>query len=165
LPFYVFIEFYVPFLSVCLIFADFNLLNTQGGIQDNVEPAELNALFEIHLSQIMDHKEFENTIERWCQKTGPAVIHSFRRKDPKFNDTKLDSMNPYWIAFKKTCDENNFKLRIRVRPTSSDSRFLREVSITRLPFVQKFKYAMHRRGNIYYCYFVIIIMKYMLIHV
>lgn len=101
----------------------------QGGVQTNVIPKEFTAVFDLRVATTVDHEEFEATIKQWCKEAGPDVTHSFERKSPKIEDTKLDESNPFWLAFKKTCDELDIKLEIGIFPGGTDSRFLREVSI------------------------------------
>lgn len=108
----------------------------QGGVQTNVIPAELSAMFDIRVAPSVDHEEFEATIKRWCEEAGPDVTYTFKEKNPKIENTKLNS-NPFWIAFKKTCDEIGVKLEIGIFPGGTDSRFVRQVSLELL-FVQKF---------------------------
>lgn len=105
------------------------MYNLQGGVQTNVLPEELNAMFDIRLAPTVDHNEFENMIKRWCEEAGPDVTYVFEEKNPKIESTKLDSSNPFWLAFKKTCDEMGAELKIGVFPGGTDSRFVRGVSI------------------------------------
>ncbi|XP_071559150.1 aminoacylase-1-like [Temnothorax nylanderi] len=111
-----------------------NLTKIWGGIQSNVIPKEIRAVFDIRLSPFVDHEQFEATIKRWCVAAGPGVTYSFEQKNPKIEDTKLDDSNPFWIAFKKTCDEIGVKLITCVSPECTDNRFVREVGIPALCF-------------------------------
>jgi len=104
-------------------------MSLQGGVQNNVIPAELKATFDIRITPSVDHEELEATIKRWCEEAGPDVTYSFEAKDPKIENTKLDDSNPFWIAFKKTCDEIGVELKIAIFPGGTDSRYIREVSI------------------------------------
>lgn len=103
-------------------------MSLQGGIQTNVIPAEFYATFDIRITPSVDHEEFEATIKRWCEEAGPDVTYSFEKKDPKVENTKLDDSNPFWLAFKKCCDEIGVELQIGIFPGGTDSRFVREVS-------------------------------------
>jgi len=101
----------------------------QGGVQTNVVPTELTAVFDVRVTPSVDHEEFEATIKQWCEEAGTDVTYSFEQKNPKVENTKLDDSNPYWIAFKKKCDEIGVNLEIGIFPGGTDSRFVREVSI------------------------------------
>ncbi|XP_020294472.1 aminoacylase-1-like [Pseudomyrmex gracilis] len=111
-----------------------NLTKIWGGVQTNVLPEELNAMFDIRLAPTVDHDEFENTIKRWCEEAGPDVTYCFEEKNPKIENTKLDSTNPFWLAFKKTCDEMGAELKIGIFPGGSDSRFVRGVGTPAICF-------------------------------
>nr|XP_012218382.1 PREDICTED: aminoacylase-1 isoform X2 [Linepithema humile] len=111
-----------------------NLTKIWGGVQTNVIPTDLTAMFDLRLAPTVDHEEFEATIKRWCEEAGPDVTYSFEEKNPKVENTKLDESNPFWIAFKKTCDEIGVKLEIGIFPGGTDSRFVRGVGIPALCF-------------------------------
>jgi len=90
-------------------------------------------MFLIHLGSTTDHKAFENFIDKECKKVG--IKYFFEQKVDQNKITMLDDSNFYWRAFKDICSDIGVKLDIRMRPTSSDSRFLRQVSLL---FVQEF---------------------------
>lgn len=94
-------------------------------------------MFDIRLTPSVDHEEFEATIKRWCEEAGPDVTYSFDEKNPRIENTKLDESNPYWIAFKNTCDEIGIDLEVGIFAGGTDGRFVRGVSI-KLVFVRKF---------------------------
>ncbi|KAL0115588.1 hypothetical protein PUN28_010834 [Cardiocondyla obscurior] len=111
-----------------------NLTKIWGGIQANVIPNELNALFDIRVTPFADHDEFEAAIKHWCKEAGPNVTYSFVRKEPKVENTNLDDSNPFWIAFKNICDEINVNLEIGIALGGSDSRFVRQMGIPAFGF-------------------------------
>jgi len=86
-------------------------------------------MFDIRIAPSVDHEEFEATIKRWCEEAGSDVTYYFEEKNSKVENTKLDHSNPFWLAFKKTCDEMGIELQIGIFPGGTDSRFIREVSI------------------------------------
>ncbi|XP_011638967.1 aminoacylase-1 [Pogonomyrmex barbatus] len=106
-----------------------NLTKIWGGVQTNVVPTDLYAMFDIRLAPSVDHEEFEATIKRWCEEAGPDVTYSFEEKNPKVENTKLDDSNPYWIAFKNSCDEMGLEFETAVFPGGTDSRYVRGVGI------------------------------------
>lgn len=108
----------------------------QGGIQTNVIPKEITTVFDVRVAPTVDHEEFEATIKRWCEEAGPNVTYSFEEKNPKVESTKLDNSNPFWIAFKNSCEEQGIELEIGIFPGGTDSRYVRSVS-TELLFVLK----------------------------
>ncbi|CAK9818073.1 Acy1 [Anthophora quadrimaculata] len=122
-----------------------NLTQLKGGIQTNVVPTSLTAIFDIRLDPSVDHKEFEAMIKKWCQEAGSDVTYSFEQKNPKIENTKLDDSNPFWIAFKKTCDDLGINLQIGIFPGGTDSRYVREVGIPAIGFspMNKTKILLH----------------------
>jgi len=89
-------------------------------------------MFEIHLSSITDHKSWEDFIDNECEKIG--IKYFFEQKDDQ-NETKLEHSHFYWRAIKDICSDTGIELDIKIRSTSSDSRFLRKVNLL---FVQEF---------------------------
>ncbi|XP_031829899.1 aminoacylase-1 [Nomia melanderi] len=111
-----------------------NLTQLKGGIQTNVVPTSLTAIFDIRLDPSVDHDEFENMIKKWCNEAGSDVTYSFEQKNPKIESTKLDNSNPYWLAFKNVCDELKINLQMGIFPGGTDSRYVREVGIPAIGF-------------------------------
>ena len=107
----------------------------QGGVQTNVVPTSLTAIFDIRIDPSIDHTEFEDMIKKWCEEAGTDVTYSFEQKDPKIENTKLDNSNPFWLAFKKACDDLKIKLQIGIFPGGTDSRYIRQVNISSINFV------------------------------
>ncbi|CAL7942683.1 unnamed protein product [Xylocopa violacea] len=102
-----------------------NLTQLKGGVQTNVLPVSLTAMFDIRLDPSVDHNEFEAMIKRWCQEAGSDVTYSFEQKNSKIENTKLDESNPFWIAFKKACDDLGINLQKGIFPGGTDSRYVR----------------------------------------
>lgn len=98
-------------------------------MQTNVVPPSLTAIFDIRIDPSKDHEEFEAMIKKWCEEAGTGVTYSFEQKNPKIESTRLDDSNPYWIAFKKVCDDLGMQLQIGVFPGGTDSRYVRYVNI------------------------------------
>jgi len=114
-------------------------------------------LFEIDLGSTVDHNLLADAIDRECKEVG--VTYSFQQKidqkEIKENVFEYENTGDYsrisknyLRVFNLIC--SGLGLNIKMRPTSSDSRFLREVSLL---FVQKFYilYVLtHRKVNMYY---------------
>ncbi|XP_078043647.1 aminoacylase-1 [Augochlora pura] len=111
-----------------------NLTQLQGGIQTNVVPPSLTAIFDIRLDPSVDHEEFETMIKNWCKEAGEGVTYSFEQKNSKVPNTKLDNSNPYWLAFKKACDDLGITLETGIFPGGTDSRYVRKVGIPAIGF-------------------------------
>ena len=67
-------------------------------------------------------------IKGWLKEAGDDVSYTIINKEPPVKNTKLDSSNIFWLAFKKACDDNGFKLDLQIRAGGSDARFLRNVN-------------------------------------
>lgn len=107
----------------------------QGGVQTNVVPPSLTAIFDVRIDPSIDHNEFESMIKKWCQEAGSDVTYSFEQKNPKIENTKLDNSNPFWVAFKQSCDGLGINLKTGIFPGGTDSRYVREVNIFPINFL------------------------------
>ncbi|XP_032680885.1 aminoacylase-1-like [Odontomachus brunneus] len=122
-----------------------NLTKINGGVQTNVIPKEITVMFDVRVAPTVDHEELEATIKRWCEEAGPNVTYSFEEKNPKVENTKLDESNPFWIAFKNSCEEQGIELEIGIFPGGTDSRYVRSVGIPAICFspMNKTKILLH----------------------
>lgn len=111
-----------------------NLTQLQGGIQTNVIPEKLIAVFDMRLPPTVDHDEVENMIKGWCKEAGEGVHVTYEQKNSKIEPTKLDSTNPFWIAFKATCDKIGVSLETGIFLGGTDSRYVRSVGIPAIGF-------------------------------
>jgi aminoacylase len=111
-----------------------NLTQLKGGVQSNVIPPEFVVGFDVRLAVTVDHVEFENMVNKWCSEAGPGIYVEFEQKDPKVEVTKLDSSNPWWLAFKSACDDMKLKLKPIIGAGATDIRYLRGVGLPALGF-------------------------------
>ncbi|XP_068632984.1 aminoacylase-1-like [Battus philenor] len=111
-----------------------NLTQISGGVQSNVVPEKLTVVFDVRLAVTVDYDDFEKKINQWCKEAGDGVTIEFEQKNPKVECTKTDNSNPYWVAFKRACDEMNLKLDCRIFPGGTDSRYVRRVGIPAIGF-------------------------------
>ncbi|XP_055855884.1 aminoacylase-1-like [Episyrphus balteatus] len=111
-----------------------NLTKINGGVQSNVVPSLIVAVFDVRVSLDVDHDEFDKMIQTWCKEAGGGVEVVYEIKEPKVEATKLDSSNIFWTAFKSVFDELDLKTKELVCPAGTDSRYLRELGIPALGF-------------------------------
>ncbi|XP_060647709.1 aminoacylase-1-like [Drosophila nasuta] len=111
-----------------------NLTRINGGIQSNVVPPLLEVLFDIRLAVTESLVEFEQQVRKWCEEAGGGIELEFEWKEPYAAPTKIDASNRYWLAFKRGLDELGLKIRTRVFPGATDSRYLRVKGIQALGF-------------------------------
>lgn len=82
-----------------------NLTQLRGGVQSNVVPPLLEAVFDIRIAVTVDIAAFEKQIRDWCEEAGGGIELEFEMKNPFVEPTKIDGSNVYWVAFKKTLDD------------------------------------------------------------
>jgi len=111
-----------------------NLTRIHGGVQTNVIPNNITVVFDIRLDPKVNHEHFENMLTKWCEEAGKDVHFTFEEKNKFVENTKLDDSNPYWLAFKRSCDEQNINLEIGIFPGGTDSRYIRDLGIPALGF-------------------------------
>ncbi|XP_053612517.1 aminoacylase-1-like [Plodia interpunctella] len=111
-----------------------NLTQIYGGVQSNVVPEKLTAVFDIRLAVTVDHTEFENRIKAWCKDAGEGVTFEFEQRNPYVECTKTDASNPFWTAFKGATDEMGLKLSRRIFPGGTDSRYIRSLGLPAIGF-------------------------------
>ncbi|XP_025834409.1 aminoacylase-1 isoform X2 [Agrilus planipennis] len=111
-----------------------NLTQIRGGVQSNVVPPELIAVFDIRIPVTVDIVEFENNINKWCKEAGEGIWIEYEQKQDQVPVTKLDKTNPFWVAFKEATDELGLKIIPRIFPGGTDSRYIREIGKPALGF-------------------------------
>ncbi|KAG6456640.1 hypothetical protein O3G_MSEX009848 [Manduca sexta] len=111
-----------------------NLTQLFGGVQSNVVPEKLTAVFDIRLAVTVNHTEFEAMINQWCKEAGEGITLEYEQKNTYVECTKIDGTNPYWVAFKTATDEMKLKLDCRIFPGGTDSRYIRKVGIPAIGF-------------------------------
>ncbi|XP_017876003.1 aminoacylase-1-like [Ceratina calcarata] len=122
-----------------------NLMMLSGGIQANVLPTSLKAVFDVRLDISVEHADFAALIKKWCEEAGPGVKFTFKQRNAKVESTKLDDSNPYWVALKKAYEELGLKVRTGIFPGATDSRYIRRVGIPAICFspMNKTKILLH----------------------
>lgn len=82
-----------------------NLTILSGGVQNNVLPPLLEAVFDIRIAIDVDLVAFEKQIRDWCTEAGSGIEFEFERKDESSPATKMDASNPFWTAFENSLTE------------------------------------------------------------
>lgn len=111
-----------------------NLTKINGGIQTNVIPNNITVVFDIRIDPETNHGDFDAMLKKWCKEAGEGVHFTFGEKNDFVENTKLDDSNPFWLAFKKSCDKQNIKLEIGIFPGGTDSRYVRSLGIPAIGF-------------------------------
>ncbi|XP_077284750.1 aminoacylase-1-like [Arctopsyche grandis] len=111
-----------------------NLTQLSGGVQTNVVPESLTAVFDVRLAVDVNHAEFEAMVNSWCQEAGDNIKIEYEQKEDYVEITQLNENNAYWVAFKRAADDLNIKLSTRIFPGGTDSRFIRGVGLPAFGF-------------------------------
>ncbi|XP_032295287.2 aminoacylase-1A, partial [Drosophila virilis] len=91
-----------PFIGVVTAV---NLTQLSGGVQSNVVPPLLEAVFDMRVAIDVDIVAFEKQILDWCEEAGGGILLDFIRKDEYVPATKVDASNPFWTAFQQALNE------------------------------------------------------------
>lgn len=73
----------------------------QGGVQLNVIPSKLSAIFALRVAIDVNLTQLRNTIEEWCHEAGDGVTCNELTFETDQIATKLDDSNMWWLAFKE----------------------------------------------------------------
>ncbi|XP_053949825.1 aminoacylase-1-like [Anastrepha ludens] len=111
-----------------------NLTIVKGGVQSNVVPPTLEAVFDMRLALNVDHDDFEKQLKQWCTEAGGGIEIVFEQQQPKVEATKIDDSNPFWLAFKQATTELGLKIQTLVFPGGTDSRYIRHIGIPAIGF-------------------------------
>lgn len=82
-----------------------NLTIMRGGVQSNVIPPQLTLAYDVRLSVNVDHTQFEQMLNKWCEEAGGDISIEYEVKEPYIQPTAIDNTNPYWTNVKAACDE------------------------------------------------------------
>lgn len=111
-----------------------NLTMLEGGIQNNVVPPELTVMFDIRLALEVNHDDFLTEIKQWCEEAGGNITIDFEQKDEYVEPTNITPDNIYWTAFNSAVDELGLKVKTKIFPGGTDSRFIRMKGIPAIGF-------------------------------
>jgi len=114
-----------------------NLTMLKGGLQVNIVPPELHAIFDIRIAPDWDLEEFRRTLTQICAEAGPGVTWGPTYEGPLFEaspPTLLTSDNIWWKSFKAAADQLDLKLTTRIFPGRTDAIYLRQVGVAAFGF-------------------------------
>ncbi|XP_031625542.1 aminoacylase-1-like isoform X2 [Contarinia nasturtii] len=111
-----------------------NLTILKGGQQINVVPNEMSISFDIRLAIDVNHNDFEEQLQQWCDEAGGGITIKILLNDPEASITKIDHTNPYWVAFESAMKDLNLDFETIVCPGCTDARYLRQLNLPALGF-------------------------------
>lgn len=82
-----------------------NLTIMRGGVQSNVIPPQVTLAYDVRLSINVDHANFEQMLNQWCEEAGGDISIECEIKEPYIEPTPIDDTNIYWTKVKTACDE------------------------------------------------------------
>lgn len=114
-------------------------------------PPEFVIVVDCRIPVTVDVTKWEKTLNQWCQEAGDGVWIEYKQKQPQVAVTKLDSSNPFWMAFEEAAKElcafsflflkkflmicfRKIELKPQIFPGGTDSRYIRGVDIPALGF-------------------------------
>ncbi|XP_054266599.1 aminoacylase-1-like [Macrosteles quadrilineatus] len=111
-----------------------NMTMLEGGVQTNVVPPELRAVFDCRVSLNYDHDEFEKWIDEVCKQAGEGVRVEIQDKKKRIEPTRLSDKNPWWVALKSQFDQMGVKVNTQIFPAATDARYIRGLGIPAFGF-------------------------------
>ncbi|XP_004529660.1 aminoacylase-1A [Ceratitis capitata] len=111
-----------------------NLTVIKGGVQSNVVPPVIEAVFDMRLALDVDHDAFDRQLKSWCNEAGGGIEIVYETKEPKLEGTKIDASNPYWTAFEGALKELSLKIQPLVFPAGTDCCYVRAAGISAIGF-------------------------------
>lgn len=111
-----------------------NLTILSGGVQTNVVPAELSATFDVRIPPTVDLVKFEEQARGWLAEAGEDIELHFLQKVMDQCVTDVTDKNPWWRAFKASCDQQKLSTVLEIFPAATDSRYLRALGISAIGF-------------------------------
>ncbi|KAK7597711.1 hypothetical protein V9T40_009936 [Parthenolecanium corni] len=111
-----------------------NMVSLEGGVQLNVIPSKLSAIFALRVAIDVNLTQLRNTIEEWCHEAGDGVTCNELTFETDQIATKLDDSNMWWLAFKEASSKMGLKLKTVVFAGRTDSKFLRRIGIPAIGF-------------------------------
>src|SRR5690348_12293927 len=82
-----------------------NMTMLGGGLQANVVPPELSAVFDVRISPNWPVDEFQKFLDSLCAEAGPDVTYEFLQYSNITDSTSLTADNLWWTTFKNVCDK------------------------------------------------------------
>jgi aminoacylase len=111
-----------------------NMTMLSGGLQANVVPPELSAVFDLRISPAWKLEDVRKLLDDLCVEAGPGVKFEFLQFSNITACTSPTSDNAWWTTFKETSDKLGLKLNQRIFPAATDCRYVRNAGIPAFGF-------------------------------
>jgi len=111
-----------------------NMTMLAGGLQPNVVPPELSAVFDIRIAPTRQLSDVKKMLDDLCIEAGPDVTYEYIQGSQITAKTSLDDGNVWWTTFKSVTDGLNLKLNKKIFPAATDIRYIRQLGIPAFGF-------------------------------
>lgn len=108
-----------------------NFTMCEGGVQQNVVPAEMSGTFDFRVTPRFNVYEFKKMIETWAEEIGDIQI--VYQGENYFQEC-TDLENEYVGVLKQCFQELDMQVTYEIFPAATDARYLREVGIPSIGF-------------------------------
>ncbi|CAL8088927.1 unnamed protein product [Orchesella dallaii] len=111
-----------------------NMTMLGGGLQANVVPPELSAVFDIRITPHWTLDSMKKLLDETCANAGSDVTYKYIQHSNITAQTPVDDSNVWWTVFKGVTDELNLKINKKIFPAATDIRFVRQLGIPAFGF-------------------------------
>jgi aminoacylase len=111
-----------------------NMTMLGGGLQPNVVPPELSAVFDIRITPHWDLAYVDKLLHDTCAEAGPDVTWEFIQHSNITAQTAVDDSNIWWTVFNEVTDRLNLKINKKIFPAATDIRYVRKLGIPAFGF-------------------------------
>ncbi|KRX71544.1 Aminoacylase-1 [Trichinella britovi] len=102
-----------------------NLTELSGGVQPNVVPSELTAVFDIRLPPTVDCERLKKEIDSWLIQAGGGIDLEFIEYGDNSYMSPTDANDKWWKAITEIFNERKMKYKAEIFTGATDARFLR----------------------------------------
>ncbi|CAD5119748.1 DgyrCDS8343 [Dimorphilus gyrociliatus] len=104
-----------------------NLTILEGGVQQNVVPAQLNAKFDVRITPHLSHDKVREMIDKWLKEAGEGVSYNFLQYTPEIKPSELTGK--WYDAVSSSLNESGVPFKPEIFPAATDSRYFRAKGI------------------------------------
>jgi len=108
-----------------------NWTSTTGGVQPNVVPAEMEAVYDFRVTPTLKAEKFMDMVENWARDIGGIEIEYLQKTLFQGMTEKDDE---YWQVMKKCFERIGIPYKMEIFPAATDARYLREYGLPCIGF-------------------------------
>jgi len=111
-----------------------NMTMLGGGLQPNVVPPELSAVFDIRITPHWSLAYMKKLLDETCANAGPEVTYEYIQHSNIIAQTAVDDSNIWYTTFKGVTDSLKLKINKKIFPAATDIRYVRQLGIPAFGF-------------------------------